>query len=251
MPIKAVQKVALITGASGGLGTVVTQMFLKAGYRVSAVALQWPKPLKQSDVCMVGKANLVSPKAAEAVVRKTVARWGAIHCLAHLVGAYIEGRRVEETADATWDYLLNVNLRTAVNMMRAVIPGMRAHKRGSIAVIGASPAIHPVATWSAMTASVTALCSLAQVAAAELRAEGVTVNALLPTTIATPAVRKGADEKEVRKWVDPRSLGSLLLWLASDAGRDLTGALIPVIGRQNHPCYEWHGVTDRDRLNRA
>jgi NAD(P)-dependent dehydrogenase (short-subunit alcohol dehydrogenase family) len=245
MPSKAVQPVALITGASGGLGTVVTQMFLEAGYRVSAVALDWPRPLKQSDVCMVSKTDLVSRKAAETVVQKTLQRWGAIHCLAHLVGAYIEGNRVEETSDATWDTLLNVNLRTAVTVMRAVIPGMRAQQRGSIAVIGASPAIHPVATWSAMTASVTALCSLAQVAAAELRDEGVTVNALLPTTIATPVVRKGADENEVRKWVDPRSLGSLLLWLASDAGRDVTGALIPVIGRQNHPCYEWHGVTDR------
>src|SRR6516162_5240891 len=199
MPTKAIQKVALITGASGGLGTVVTQMFLEAGYRLSAVALDWPKPLKPSDVCIVSKADLVSRKAAEAVVRKTLERWGAIHCLAHLVGAYIEGRRVEETSDATWDTLLNVNLRTAVNMMRAVIPGMRGQKRGNIAVIGASPAIHPVVTWSAMTASVTALCSLVQVAAAELRDEGVTVNALLPTTIATPAVRKGARESEIRK----------------------------------------------------
>jgi NAD(P)-dependent dehydrogenase (short-subunit alcohol dehydrogenase family) len=244
MPTKAVQKVALITGASGGLGTVVTQMFLEAGYRVSAVALDWPKPLKPSDVCIVSKADLVSRKAAEAVVRKTLERWGAIHCLAHLVGAYIEGRRVEETSDANWDTLLNVNLRTAVNMMRAVIPGMRGQRRGSIAVIGASSAIHPVATWSAMTASVTALCSLVQVAAAELRDDGVTANALLPTTIDTPAVRKMAGEGEASKWVDPRSLGSLLLWLASDAGRDVSGALIPVVGRQNHPCYEWHGVTD-------
>jgi len=245
MPTKAVQKVALITGASGGLGTVVTQMFLEAGYRVSAVALEWAKPLKQSDVCMVSKADLVSRKAAEAVVRRTFERWGTIHCLAHLVGAYIEGRPVEETSDATWDTLLNVNLRTAVNMMRGVIPGMRVQKRGSIAVIGASPAIHPVATWSAMTASVTALCSLVQVAAAELRDAGVTVNALLPTTINTPAVRKMAGGSEASKWVDPRSLGSLLLWLASDAGRDVSGALIPVAGRQNHPCYEWHGVSDR------
>jgi len=245
MRTKAVPPVALITGASGGLGTVVTQMFLEAGYRVSAVALEWPKPLKQSDVWMVSQADLVSRRAAEAVARKTVARWGAIDCLAHLVGAYIEGQRVEDTSDATWDTLLNANLRTAVNMMRVVIPGMRRQRRGSIAVIGASPAIHPVATWSAMTASVTALCSLVQVAAAELRDDGVTVNALLPTTIDTPAVRKMAGESEAAKWGDPRSLGSLLLWLASEAGRDVSGALIPVVGRQNHPCYEWHGVTDK------
>jgi len=237
--------VALITGASGGLGTVVTQMFLEAGYRVSAVALDWPNRLPQSDVCMVTKADLVSRKAAEATVRKTLAKWRSIHCLVHLVGAFIDGKRIEETTDETWDQLLNANLRTAINMMRAAIPGMREQKRGSIAVIGASPAIHPVATWSAMTASVTALCSLVQVAAAELRDEGVTVNALLPTTIDTPAVRAWAGDGEAHKWVNPRALGSLLLWLASDAGRDVTGALIPAIGRQRHPCYEWHGVTDQ------
>jgi NAD(P)-dependent dehydrogenase (short-subunit alcohol dehydrogenase family) len=243
---QADKPVALITGASGGLGTVVTPMFLEAGYRVSAIALNWDKRLKTSNVCMVSTADLTSRTAAESVVKKTLKKWGDIHCLAHLVGAYVKGQRVEDTTDATWDTLLNANLRTAINMMRAVIPAMRTQRRGSITVIGASPAIHPVATWSAMTASVTALCSLVQVAAAELRNEGVTVNALLPTTINTPAVRQGENDEEAHKWVDPRSLGSLLLWLASDAGRDITGALIPAIARQNHPCYEWHGVTDKE-----
>jgi len=75
-----------------------------------------------------------------------------------------------------------------------------------------------------------------QTAAAELRDNGVTVNALLPTTIDTPQVRSWYGDAEAHKWVDPRSLGSLLLWLASEPGRDVTGAIIPVVGRQNHPC---------------
>jgi NAD(P)-dependent dehydrogenase (short-subunit alcohol dehydrogenase family) len=237
------QRVALITGASGGLGTVVTQMFLDEGYRVSAVALDWPKRLASSGSCMATQADLTLRKAAESVVKKTLAKWGAVHCLAHLVGAYIEGGRVEKTGDEVWNKLLDVNLKTAVNILRAVIPSMRSQRQGSITVIGSSAGLHPVATWSAFNASIAGLCALVRTASAELQEEGVTVNALLPTTIDTPEVRKWSDETEAHKWVNPRSLGSLMLWLDSEAGRDVTGAIIPVVGRQNHPCYEWHGVS--------
>jgi len=236
--------VALITGAAGGLGVVVTQMFLDAGYRVSAVDRDWPKRIPAAASLLLTKADLASRSAAEAAVRKTVKKWGEIHCLAHLVGAFEEGARVEDTSDQVWDAMLTGNLRTAVNMLRAVIPAMRARGRGSISVIGSSTVMHPVVTWSAFNASVNGLCTLVQTAAAELRDNGVTVNALLPTTIDTPQVRSWYGDAEAYKWVDPRSLGSLLLWLASEPGRDVTGAIIPVVGRQNHPCFQWHGATD-------
>jgi NAD(P)-dependent dehydrogenase (short-subunit alcohol dehydrogenase family) len=237
--------VVLITGASGGLGTVVTQMFLEAGYRVSAVALDWPKRLAKNDSCMVTRADLTSSKAAQAIVKKTLSRWGTIQCLAHLVGAFIEGGRTEETGEEVWETLLNVNLKTAVNIMRAIVPSMRSQKRGSITVIGSSAGLLPVARWSAFNASIAGLCSLVQTAAAELRDEGITVNALLPTTIDTPQVRAWCGDAEAYKWVNPRSLGSLMLWLDSEPGKDVTGAIIPVVGRQNHPCYEWHGESDK------
>jgi len=204
------------------------------------VALDWPKRLASSGSCLVTKADLISRKAAESVVEKTLAKWGAVDCLAHLVGAYIEGGPVEKIGDEVWGKLLDVNLKTAVNMLRAVIPAMRSRNQGSITVIGSSAGLHPVATWSAFNASIAGLCALVRTASAELQEEGVTVNALLPTTIDTPEVRKLCSETEAPKWVSPRSLGSLMLWLDSEAGRDVTGAIIPVAGRQKHPCYEWH-----------
>jgi len=109
-------------------------------------------------------------------------------------------------------------------------------------VIGSTAGLHPVAKWSAFNASIAGLCALVRTAAAELQEEGITVNALLPTTIDTPEVRKWCGTAGADKWVNPRSLGSLMLWLDSDGGRDVTGAIIPVAGRQKHPCYEWHGV---------
>ena len=243
---ESAKPIALITGAAGGLGLVVTQMFLDAGYRVAAVDRN-VKLLRASDDCLVIKADLASRSAAEHAVDKTVKEWGPVHTLAHLAGVFTEGGRVEETSDETWDAMLSGNLRTAINMLRAVIPVMRAQRRGSMTVIASSTVMHPVVTWSAFNASVSGLCTLVQTAAAELRTQGVTVNALLPTTIDTPQVRSWLGEADAHKWVSPRSLGSLLLWLASEPGRDVTGAIIPVVGRQNHPCYEWHGATDLKR----
>lgn len=242
--VSSAKPVVLITGASGGLGVVVTEMFLDAGYRVSAIDRHWTKRMRASDSYLASKADLTSPSAAKDVVRQTIQKWDTVHCLAHLVGVFEEGGRVENTSDRVWDAMLTGNLRTAVNMLRAVIPPMRTQGRGSIAVIGSSTVMHPVVTWSAFNASVSGLCTLVQTASAELRDRGVTVNALLPTTIDTPQVRSWYGEAEAHKWASPRSLGSLLLWLASEPGRDVTGAIIPVVGRQNHPCYEWHGATD-------
>lgn len=239
--------VAVITGASGGLGTVVTDVFLKSSHRVSAIALDWPQPLRETDSCRVFTADLTSRAQAELVVAETLTRWGGIDFMLHLVGSWVPGERVEETSDEVWDGMLAVNLRTAFNMMRAVIPGMRARRTGRIVVIGSTSMLQPVMTWSAFDAAMGGLGALVQVAAAELRDEGVTVNALLPTTIDTPLVRSYVGDAEAPKWVDPHSLASLMLWLCSDAGRDVTGALIPVMGRQPHPCYHFHGSSDAPR----
>jgi NAD(P)-dependent dehydrogenase (short-subunit alcohol dehydrogenase family) len=108
---------------------------------------------------------------------------------------------------------------------------MRAAARGRIVMIGSKAGVDPAAKLSAYCASKAALHALVQSAAAELKPSGITINALLPSTIDTPANRVAMGDADAHKWVHPESLGSLALWLCSDAGRDVTGALIPVYGR--------------------
>ena len=237
-------KVALITGASGGLGSVVTPAFLDAGYRVSAVALDWPKRRRATRSVIEIAADLTSSAAAKAAVARSVKQLGGLDCLLHLVGAFVGDQRVEDTPADVWDEMLDVNLQAAANTMRAAIPAMRKRGGGRIVVIGSTTAVSPVVTWSAFNAAMGGLCALVQTAAAELREAGITVNALLPTTIDTPAVREFVPNEDPSRWVDPKSLASMMLWLCSDAGRDVSGALIPFVGRQPHPCHHWHGLTD-------
>ena len=201
-------------------------MFREAGYRISAVALDWPKGAP-GEAELVETADLTVREQADAVVAKTMAELGQIDALIHLVGVYIPGQRVEDTPDETWNALFDGNLRAAFNMMRAVIPHMRSRKHGRILAIGGSAALHPLATWSAISSVGSGLCTLVQVAAAELLHDGVTVNALHPTTIGTEYVRGKRPGEEEDAWVNPRAIGSLLLWLCSDLGRDVTGALHP------------------------
>jgi NAD(P)-dependent dehydrogenase (short-subunit alcohol dehydrogenase family) len=89
------------------------------------------------------------------------------------------------------------------------------------------------------------LHALVQVAAAELRRDRITVNLLNPSTIATPAVRAGHSDAEAADLVDPRNMASLMLWLCSAAGQDVSGSAIVLPARQTHPTYEWPGLTEK------
>ena len=119
-------KVVLITGANGGLGTAVTKAFLEAGARVAGVA----KKIQDSDFphpnFIAYSAELGSAEAARAVAASVIAKWEKIDVLVHLVGGFAGGRSVADTDDATLEQMLEVNLRAAFHMFRAVLPDMRA-----------------------------------------------------------------------------------------------------------------------------
>jgi NAD(P)-dependent dehydrogenase (short-subunit alcohol dehydrogenase family) len=236
--------VTLMTGASGGLGSVVLPMFLEAGHQVAAVAKKWPRRRPAAGNCLVLTADLAKPVAARDVVRQTVKRFGRLDCLVHLIGAWVEGKRVEETTDAMWNSMMDTNARAAFHMIRETVRPMRKAGGGRIVVVGSTAAVQPVVTWSAFSASMGALSALVRVAAAELRKDRISVNLLHPSTINTDFVRAYLGEEQAPNWVDPRAMGSLMLWLCSEHGVDVSGSEIVMPARERHPWYEWPGVAE-------
>jgi NAD(P)-dependent dehydrogenase (short-subunit alcohol dehydrogenase family) len=239
------EPVTLMTGASGGLGSVVLPMFLEAGHRVAAVAKRWPKRSRPRGDCLVLTADLADASAAKSVVRRALKRFGRLDCLVHMVGAWAEGRPLEDTTDAMWDQMMDANLRAAFHMIRETIGPMRKAGGGRIVVVGSTAAVQPVVTWSAFSAAMGGLSALVQVAAAELRQDRISVNLIHPSTINTDAVRGMLGENDAPLWVDPRAMGELMLWLCSAAGVDVSGSEIVMPARQEHPAYHWPGLTDR------
>jgi NAD(P)-dependent dehydrogenase (short-subunit alcohol dehydrogenase family) len=225
-------KTALITGAKGGLGTSMTKTFLAAGATVAGVS----RSIQQSDfadprfAAMPGE--LSSGTAARGVVEAVARRFQRIDILVHLVGAFAGGVPVSETDDATIERMLDLNFRSAFYVMRAVIPIMRAAGRGRIIAIGSRAAVEPQPTIAAYSASKAALVSLIHSAAKENKDRGITANVILAGTMDTPANRAAEPGADVSQWIDPQQVANLALWLASDSASAISGAAIPVYGRE-------------------
>lgn len=225
------QKTALVTGANGGLGTHVTKALLDAGFVVVGVA---PK-IQQSDFEQPNftalPASLDNLAAAKKVADAVIARFGKIDLLAHLVGGFAGGQTVAETDDATFQRMFDMNVNSAFHILRAVLPQMRKAGGGRIVAIGSRAAEDPGPKVGAYSASKAALVSLTQTVARENKGSGITANVILPGTMDTPANRRDMPGADASQWVSPASIADLIVWLAGDAGKDVTGAVIRVYGR--------------------
>lgn len=224
-------KIALVTGANGGLGTHVTKALLEAGFAVVGLAPKIQQPDFDHPNFVALPASLDSLDAAKKATNSVIARFGKIDVLAHLVGGFAGGQAVADTDDATFQRMFDLNVNAAFHILRAVIPHMRKAGSGRIIAIGSRAAEDPGPGVGAYSASKAALVSLIQTVARENKDAGITANVILPGTMDTRANRKAMPGADTSEWVQPASIASLIVWLAGDAGKDVTGAAIPVYGR--------------------
>jgi len=223
-------RVVLITGAKGGLGTFVTNSFLESGARVFGVS----RSIADSDFPHPNfsaiPAELTGGDRARQVAEAVTGKAGRIDALVHLVGAFTGGQSVADTDDATLDRMLDLNLRSAFHVIRAVVPIMRAQGSGRIVAIGSKAAVEPAPSAGVYAASKAALVSLIRTVARENAELHISANVVLPGTMDTPANRAAMPGADYAKWVDPGQVAKLLVHLVSDAASQINGAVIPIYG---------------------
>ena len=137
---------------------------------------------------------------------------------------------VAEGDPKTWQRMYALNVTTALNASRAAIPHLIVSGAGRIINIGALGALQAGAGMGAYAASKAGVHRLTEALAAEYKGK-ITVNAVLPSIIDTAANRASMPSADFSKWVTPRELADVILFLASDAASGVTGALLPVSGR--------------------
>ena len=223
-------KIALVTGANGGLGRHVTQAFLDAGATVVGVSRKIQPSDFNSSSFMALPAEISTADGSQKMVDSVVARFGRLDVLAHTVGGFSFGGPIAKTDDATFQRMLEMNLNSTFYLLRAAIPVMRKTGNGRIIAIGSRVALEPAAGVGAYGASKAAMASLIRTAALENKDVGITANVILPGTIDTPANRKEMPNADASKWVQPSAIAELIVWLAGDAGKNVNGAMIPVYG---------------------
>jgi NAD(P)-dependent dehydrogenase (short-subunit alcohol dehydrogenase family) len=227
-------RIIAVTGASGALGQVVVEAAIKSGGRVGAIdhaprqqAAHEPNRLE------IGGVDLSDVAQAKKAIDEVAAHFGRLDALINIAGGFA----YEAIADAdpahpnqNWEKMHRLNLTTALNASRAAIPHLVKSGAGRIVNIGAIGALHAGAGMGPYAASKAGVHRLTETLAAELKGQ-VTVNAVLPSTIDTPANRASMPTADFGKWVTAGELANVILFLVSAQASGVTGALLPVSGR--------------------
>ena len=225
-------QVAIVTGASGALGTSVVISLLAAGATVAGIDRMGAKTEDQAQTIRRFAANLTDPDEARRAIANVANKFGKIDILVHVMGAFAGGAPVVETDDATWNKMIHINLDAAFYVLRAVVPLMRAAGHGRIIAIGSRQAVQPAANVGAYSASKAALVSLVQTVALENKDKNIRANLILPGTMDTAANRAAMPKADFEKWVKTPNVADLVVMLAGEVGTEITGAAIPMYGAE-------------------
>ena len=222
-------KVIVITGASGALGKVVAGTAIARGARVAGIDHAAAATGPTAERLELGGVDLSDAAQAAKAISAAASHFGRLDALINIAGSF-SFETVSEGDPKTWQRLYTINVMTAVNASRAAIPHLIASGAGRIINIGAMGALQAAAGMGPYAASKSGVHRLTEALAAELKGK-VTVNAVLPSTIDTPANRRDMPNADFSAWVTADELANVILFLASDAASAVTGALLPVRGR--------------------
>ena len=228
-------RIAVVTGAFGVLGAAVARAFAAHGYRVALLDMAVDPPAALQEELgeahlLIGGVDLGQMEAARKAVAAVAMRFGGIDVLVNVAGGF-RWELLQDGEVETWDELYAINLRTAVASCKAALPALLERGRGRIVNVGAGAAARAAAGMGAYAASKSGVERLTEALAAELRDRGVTVNAVLPGIIDTPRNRSDMPDADFSRWVAPEAIADVIVFLASDAARAVTGAAVPVFGR--------------------
>ena len=219
-----------VTGAFGALGAVVLRSATAAGASAAGIA-HGPvskAPSQLGGIALFGDADISDANVAGATLQAVAKKLGGLDALVNVAGAFRWGKVADSGVDI-WEQLHKTNLLTAVNASRAALPLFGAN--GRIICIGAASAAKAGVGMGPYAASKAGVAKLTEALAAEVKDRNITVNAILPSIIDTPANRADMPDADFSRWVRPEQIADVIVFLLSEQASAITGALIPVVGR--------------------
>ncbi len=225
-------RTAIVTGGTGGLGSAVVQRLLDDGWRVVVpwVVEKELERVEEREGLILIQADLFDGAAVANVVAEAV-KGPPLRGLANLVGGYAQAGRVHETPLEHFQDQFRLNLEPTYRMTTAVIPHMIEAGRGSIVCVGTRAAVQPFKGAAGYISSKAAVIAFAHAVAVEYRDDRVRCNSILPSVIDTPANRASMPNADHDRWVKPAEIAGVISHLLGDDSAPISGAAIPVYGR--------------------
>jgi NAD(P)-dependent dehydrogenase (short-subunit alcohol dehydrogenase family) len=228
-------RVALVTGGSGALGQAIVHRFLADG---AAVCVPWivdgERERLQASVeasararLMLERCDVTDDRALTRLAAAVVERHRRLDVLVTAVGGFAGGSLVE-TERATWDQMLALNLTTAFTAARAALPHMMAGGGGRVVMIASRAVVPPAGGFIAYTVAKAGVIALAQALSQEVKPHGITVNAVLPSTMDTPGNRAAMPTVDPKTWVPVTAVADAVAALAAENAAFVTGTLLMI-----------------------
>jgi NAD(P)-dependent dehydrogenase (short-subunit alcohol dehydrogenase family) len=224
--------VAIVTGGTGALGQAVVLRLLGSGMTVCVpyVVDHEEEALRgraRADRLLTRRADVTDPAAMGAFVEAVLHAHGRIDALVAGVGGFAGGGLLDTDRD-TWDRMLALNLTSTFTAARSVVPHMVSAGRGRVVAIASRAVLPPAPGFIAYTVAKAGVIAFVEALAGEVRTRGVTVNAVLPSTMDTPANRAAMPDADRSGWVPVESVAGAIAFLVSDDAAHVTGALVTV-----------------------
>jgi NAD(P)-dependent dehydrogenase (short-subunit alcohol dehydrogenase family) len=229
-------RVVLITGATGGVGSVVSKAFVEAGAKVALVSRSHDKLEDlaaqigvDDSTCYLHATDLRQAENAREAVTGVVTCFRRLDTVINAIGSWEPGKVASLPEDRYHD-VLATNLHSVFYVLGAAVP----HMGEGSSIINFGTEIPPEGKGGQLAYAVakSGILTLTRSLALELKPRGITVNAVLPRNVDTPGNRQLRPNADTSKWVKPEEIAELLMFLASPAARAITGALIPIYGRE-------------------
>jgi NAD(P)-dependent dehydrogenase (short-subunit alcohol dehydrogenase family) len=245
--MKMKDKVALVTGGNRGIGLAAARLFVREGARVAIAGRD--EAAGRAAVAELGDAVFIAGDVTSAAdcartVAETVAAFGRLDILFNNAGMILRNRNVEATTEAEWDATMDVNVRSVYLMSRLALPHLRAAGGGAIINTASYIGLVGAPGLAAYAASKGAVVNLTRAMALDHAQDKIRVNCICPGSVETDMIHAawelyGDVETAQKLWASKHPLGriaspeevaQLVLFLASDEARFITGAAIPIDG---------------------
>jgi NAD(P)-dependent dehydrogenase (short-subunit alcohol dehydrogenase family) len=230
---------ALVTGGTGGLGSAVTRELLAGGWRVvvpwvhrqelrAHAAEGGGSGVEEHPRLELVEADLTDPSSAAGAVDRA---GPSLRAVVNLVGGFAQGGRVHETPVEDFEAQLRLNLRPAYVVTAAAVPALLAAGTGAVVCVSSRAALRPFAGAAGYITAKAAVLAFVDALDAEYRQDGIRANAIIPSTIDTPATRAANPDADHSRWVAPEDIARTIGYLCSEDSKATSGAHVPVYGR--------------------
>lgn len=231
-------RIILITGATGDLGSAITHVFARTEAELALVSTSAEKLADLADDTglpeervFTAAADLTQPEEVDAVVESVIDHFGGLDVLLNTVGGWSGGVPVHETSVGAWRRTLDLNLNSAFLLSQAVLPPMLEKDWGRIVHVSSKTALDAKAKQAAYAVAKMGLITLTEVIAAEVKGTGVTANVILPAIIDTPPNRKMMSKADPSRWVPPEEIAAAMRFLCSDEAASINGDRLKMYGQ--------------------